>query len=382
MKSKIISILIIVSLLSCFFFIPKTHADTLEEQKQQNQEKKEQAEEQLQYVEEELSEAIVKIQQLDDKIRQAEKEIEQMGVKLQTLEANVNETTKELEKVQKSYEENKVLMEDRLVVMYECGDISYLDLLLRSSSLIEFLSNYYVIEEIIKSDSELLESIEKEKEEIETKKNQLEKEKADLKILKVRQEQTKIIMQNNKTVQQNEIDKLTDSEKELQQKIQEYKDEDARIESLIQAASNNYEYSGEFTGGVMAWPVAKSGTYITSNYGTREHPVQGITKFHTGIDIGNAGFGAPVIAAADGVVSMASYYGGYGNCVMINNGNGVSTLYGHGQKILTTVGATVKKGDLIMEVGSTGVSTGPHLHFEVRVNGSHVNPLPYLQAAN
>lgn len=382
MKSKFISVITVLVLLSCFFFIPKTNAETLQEQKEQNEQKQEQAQKELEYIEEELSAALVKIQELDDKIRKAEKEIVEMNEELTSLEMKVSETSADLEKVQKSYEENKNLMEERLVVMYECGDISYLDLLLRSSNLVEFLSNYYIIEEIIKSDSELLETIEKEKNEIETKKAQLEKEKADLKILKVRQEQARIIMQNNKTVQQNEIDKLTDSEKELQQKIQEYKDEEARIEALIQLASNNYEYSGEFTGGVMAWPVAKSGTYITSNYGIREHPVQGITKFHTGIDIGNAGFGAPIIAAADGVVSMASYYGGYGNCVMINHGNGISTLYGHGQKILTTVGTTVKKGDLIMEVGSTGVSTGPHLHFEVRINGSCVNPLPYLQAEN
>ena len=382
MKNKVISILVMVTILSCFFFIPKANADTLQEQKEQNQAKQEQAEKELQYVKEELSEALVKIQELDDKVREAEKQIAEMNVKLEELGIKVEETTKDLEKVQKSYDENKQLMEDRLVVMYECGDVSYLDLLLRSSNLVEFLSNYYMIEEIIRSDSELLESIEKEKNEIEEKKIQLEKEKAELKLLKVKQEQTKIIMQNNKTVQQNEIDKLTDSEKQLQQKIQEYKDEETRIENLIQLAAGNYTYNGEYTGGVMAWPVAKSGTYITSNYGTREHPVQGITKFHTGIDIGNAGFGAPIIAAADGVVSMASYYGGYGNCVMINHGNGISTLYGHGQKILTTVGATVKKGDLIMEVGSTGVSTGPHLHFEVRINGSHVNPLPYVQAAN
>lgn len=382
MKSKVISVFIIINLLSCFFFMPKINAETLQEQKEQNQAKQQEAEQKLEYVKEELSEAVVKIQELDDKIRQAEKEIEEMTEKLQTLETKVEQTSKDLEKVQKSYEQNKELMEDRLVVMYECGDISYLDLLLHSSNLIEFLSNYYIIEEIIRSDSELLESIEQEKNEIETKKKQLEEEKAELKLLKVKQEQTKIIMQNNKTVQQNQIDSLTDSEKELQQKLQEYKDEEERIENLIKIASQDYTYSGEYTGGVMAWPVAKSGTYITSNYGIREHPVQGITKFHTGIDIGNAGFGAPIIAAADGVVSMASYYGGYGNCVMINHGNGVSTLYGHGQKILTTVGATVKKGDLIMEVGSTGVSTGPHLHFEVRINGSHVNPLPYLQAAN
>ena len=326
-----------------------------------------------------MSEAVVKIQELDDKIRTAENEIAGMDEKLIDLQTKVEETTQNLQIVQKNYDENKKIMENRLVVMYECGDVTYLDLLLRSSNLVEFLSNYYIIEEIVRSDNELLASIEKEKDEIETTKKQLEQQKAELKLLKVKQEQTRIIMQNNKTIQQNEIDKLSDNEKELQQKIQEYKDEEARIENLIKLASGQYTYNGEYSGGVMAWPIAKEGTYITSNYGTREHPIQGIIKTHTGIDIGNAGFGAPVIAAADGIVSMASYYGGYGNCVMINHGNGISTLYGHGQKILTTVGAEVKKGDLIMEVGSTGLSTGPHLHFEVRINGVHTNPLQYLQ---
>ena len=379
MKKKIIPILTVIILLSCFFFIPKIKASTLEEQKQENQGKREQAEKDLEYVQEELSEAVVKIQELDDKIRTAENEIAGMDEKLIDLQTKVEETTQNLQIVQKNYDENKKIMENRLVVMYECGDVTYLDLLLRSSSLVEFLSNYYIIEEIVRSDNELLASIEKEKDEIETTKKQLEQQKAELKLLKVKQEQTRIIMQNNKTIQQNEIDKLSDNEKELQQKIQEYKDEEARIENLIKLASGQYTYNGEYSGGIMAWPIAKEGTYITSNYGTREHPIQGIIKTHTGIDIGNAGFGAPVIAAADGIVSMASYYGGYGNCVMINHGNGISTLYGHGQKILTTVGAEVKKGDLIMEVGSTGLSTGPHLHFEVRINGVHTNPLQYLQ---
>ena len=379
MKKKIIPILTVIILLSCFFFIPKIKASTLEEQKQENQGKREQAEKDLEYVQEELSEAVVKIQELDDKIRTAENEIAGMDEKLIDLQTKVEETTQNLQIVQKNYDENKKIMENRLVVMYECGDVTYLDLLLRSSNLVEFLSNYYIIEEIVRSDNELLASIEKEKDEIETTKKQLEQQKAELKLLKVKQEQTRIIMQNNKTIQQNEIDKLSDNEKELQQKIQEYKDEEARIENLIKLASGQYTYNGEYSGGVMAWPIAKEGPYITSNYGTREHPIQGIIKTHTGIDIGNAGFGAPVIAAADGIVSMASYYGGYGNCVMINHGNGISTLYGHGQKILTTVGAEVKKGDLIMEVGSTGLSTGPHLHFEVRINGVHTNPLQYLQ---
>lgn len=379
MKSKVISIICIITLVSCFFFMPNARAETLEEQKQNNQTKQEEAKKELEYVQEELSESLVKIQELDDKIRQAENEILGMDTKLTELGTKVTDTEQKLSVVQKSYEENKALMEKRLVVMYECGDVSYLDLLLRSSSLVEFLSNYYVIQEIMQSDSELLENIEKEKQEIEIKKKQLEEEKAQLKLLKTKKEQTRIIMQNNKTIQQNQIDKLSEDEKGLQDKIQEYKNEEARIENLIKLASQNYTYNVEYTGGVMAWPVAKSGTYITSPFGTRKHPVRGVIRLHSGIDIGNAGFGAPIIAAADGVVSLAGYNGGYGNCVMINHGNGVSTLYGHGQKILTQVGTQVKKGDLIMEVGSTGVSTGPHLHFEVRINGSAVNPLPYVQ---
>ena len=382
MKRKIVCLIFIITTLSCFFFSPIKRAETLEEQKTQAQEKREKAEEKLQYVSEELSQSLVRIQEMDDRIREAEQEISSMQTQLTDLQEKVDETEKSLKIVQENYDKNKQLMENRLVAMYENGEVSYLDLLLHSSSLVEFLSNYYMAQEIMESDNNILKIIEQEKKEIEFKKEQLNIEKTQLKLLKVRQEQTRIIMENNKVVYENEKAELSQEELSLQQKIQEYKDEEARIESLIQAAANSYEYSGEFTGGIMLWPVGKSGTYITSGYGTREHPIQGITKFHTGIDIGNAGFGAPVIAAADGIVTLASYYGGYGNCVMINHGNGVSTLYGHGQKILTKVGTVVKKGDLIMEVGSTGQSTGPHLHFEVRINGQHTSPIPYLQGSN
>ena len=382
MKQKVICLLSIFAIVSCFFFMPYVKAETLQEQKEQNEKKQEEAEKKLEYVQEELSTSLMKIQELDEKIKSAEQEITQMDDKLVKLENEVNKTAKELSAVEKEYETNHNLMEKRMVVMYECGDISYLDLLLHSSSIVEFLSNYYFIEQIMESDNNTLEEIEMQKNEIEATKEKLEKSKTELKLLRVKQEQTRIIMQNNKTLQQEIADKLTEEEKDLQTKIEEYKKEKENIEKLIQLASTYYVYNSDYTGGVMAWPVAKRGTYITSGFGIRVHPIQGIIKGHTGIDIGNAGFGAPAIAAADGVVSMASYYGGYGNCVMINHGNGISTLYGHGQKILTEVGKEVKKGDLIMEVGSTGVSTGPHLHFEVRVNGQAVNPLPYLGQAS
>ena len=381
MKKRFVTIITIFVLLFCFYSFSVSNADTLGDQQQQIKEQKEQAEQKLEYVKEELSSRLVKIQELEDNIQKSQNEIDGMEEELSTLQTKVEETTQKLKVVQNNYEENEKLLEERLVVLYETGDVAFIDILLRSASLIDFLSNYYTIEQIVQNDTELLETIEKERAEVESTKTQLEEQKANLKILKAKKEQAKIVLQNSKTIQENELNQLTEEEKQLQENIQNYKAEEQRIENLIKLASNDYVYNGEYKGGVMAWPVAKSGTYITSDYGIREHPIQGIIKQHTGIDIGNAGFGAPVIAAADGVVSMASYYGGYGNCVMINHGNGVSTLYGHGQKILTTVGTEVKKGDLIMEVGSTGNSTGPHLHFEVRINGTPVDPKPYVQGS-
>lgn len=177
------------------------------------------------------------------------------------------------------------------------------------------------------------------------------------------------------------MDKLTEEEKGIQEEINKYKIEEANIENQIKQATNDGEYQLQYTGGVMLWPVAKEGTVITSPFGTRNHPIQGVVKLHSGIDIGGAGYGAKVVAAEDGVVSFAGTLGGYGNCVIVNHGGGISTLYGHGQTLLTTVGTNVKKGDIIMEVGSTGNSTGPHLHFEVRVNNIAVNPATYLQGS-
>ena len=379
MKNKILAISMIIVIVTVFYSNFITKAETLSEKQQQVQERREEAEQKLTYVQEDLSAAIVKIQELDDQIRQSESEIESLNGEVENLETQIEELTTKIEQVEKNYNDNEALLEERLVTMYEVGETKYLDILFNSAGIMDFLSNYYIIQQMIESDTILLDEIEQEKEEIEKSKNSLEEQKTSIKLKKAKKEQLAVITQNNKTLKEQAVANLSEEEIQLQQKIEEYKSEESKIEALIKLATNEYEYTGDYTGGVMAWPIAKSGTYITSAYGVREHPIQGVIKQHTGIDIGNAGFGAPVIAAADGIVTMAGYYGGYGNCVIINHGNGISTLYGHGQKILTEVGKEVKKGDLILEVGSTGNSTGPHLHFEVRINGSCVDPMPYLQ---
>ena len=378
---KTIAVLAIFLIISCLFSYMKVNAETLEEEQSKIQAQKNEAEQKLTYVQEDLSTSVVKIQELDDSIKNAEKEISSLDEQLKQMQTKIDENNKKIEEEQKKYEHNKKLSEERLVTMYETGEVSFLEVLLNSTGIVDFLNNYYSLRQLVEMDMELLTNIEHEKNEIEKTKKELEEQKSNLKVLRAKQQQTYVTMENNKVIQQNYMENLSVEEQKLQEQIQKYKEEEARIENLILLASNQ-EYSGNYTGGVMRWPIAKSGTYITSPYGEREHPIQGVIKKHTGIDIGNAGFGAPVIAAADGIVTMAGWYGGYGICVMINHGNGISTLYGHGQKVLTTVGTEVKQGDLIMEVGSTGQSTGPHLHFEVRINGTPTNPLPYLKGEN
>ena len=127
-------------------------------------------------------------------------------------------------------------------------------------------------------------------------------------------------------------------------------------------------------GGVLSWPVVGE---VTSGFGYRVHPIFNVRRMHTGVDI-DADMGAPIKASDAGVVVSAGWQGGYGKCIVITHGGGLATLYGHASELLVAAGDTVKRGEVIGKVGSTGYSTGPHLHFEVRVNGSPVDPLGYL----
>ena len=392
MKKKITSIILIFILLQsfCIFVFADdslsnetvntvTNEVSLEEQQQEVEDKINEVNTELEYVQEELSATMLKVQELEDRIMSYESEIKELGTQMETLQASINDATTKLEIASQSYEEKSDLLAKRLVAIYESGDVQYLDVLLRSENITDFLSRYYIIEEVVKYDSELIKQVEEEKNNIETTKQKLENEQSEIRIIKAKSEQTSIVLSNMKTLQQAYVDKLTEDEKTLQEQITAYKQEQAEIEAQILAATINIDAEIQYTGGEMLWPVATSGTVITSNYGVREHPIQGIVKQHTGLDIGGAPLGTPVVAALDGIVSYAGWLGGYGNCVMINHGDGIITLYGHGNEILTQVGTEVKQGDTIMTVGSTGNSTGPHLHFEVRINGNYTNPLNFVK---
>ena len=248
--------------------------------------------------------------------------------------------------------------------------------MLGSRSISEFISNYYLLSEITKIDVQVLEDIEKEKNEISANKQSLEEQKERLKTVRNNRERTAIVLENTKVLRNQYVNSLTEEEKALQAKIEEYETQIAQVEAeiLLLTAAN---LDSDYTGGIMAWPVPGY-TRITSEFGMRLHPILKVYKLHTGIDIG-APMGANFIAASDGVVVKAGENSAYGKMVVIDHGGGITTLYAHGSEILVNVGDEVRRGQAILKVGSSGYSTGPHAHFEVRVNGEYVQPINFLK---
>lgn len=359
---------------------------TLSLQEQQNQVKEnlEQARERLEYVEEELSTSMLQIQTLEERIAEYQTKLDEVNKKYQDLQTKVEESQKELDIVQDEYNRKNNLLKNRLVMFYKRGTISYLDVLLNSKDILEFVSRYYIINKMTEYDSKAIEEVEQKKLILQKKANELKEEKANMRIIKAEAEEQTVVLQNTKTILQNHKDSLSETEQNLQAQIDAYKRQQEELENLILYAIYGSSYEIQYSGGIMMWPTYTT-SYITSAYGSRLHPIQGIIKNHVGIDIGGA-MGDPVYASASGVIIYSQMNdGGYGNMVMIDHGineegTKIVTLYGHGSQLLKNVGDTVNKGDVIMLVGSTGNSTGPHIHFEVRENGTAVDPKKYLSS--
>ena len=352
-----------------------TNSTDLQTQQQQLQEQIDQANQELSETQSQLSDNLKEIEELDQKIEDSENELNKLNEQVQALKDEISSVETELAEVTEKYEAQKEIFEKRVVALYETGEVSYLDILLNSSSVYEFVSSYYVISEIAEADNDLLTSIGDKKDEIELKKRTLDKEKENLAALVETQQRTSKILQNTKIIRENYVSKLSEEEKSKQAQIDEmtaqYKAINTQILELL-----NQGIDTEYIGGELAWPVPGY-TRITSKYGMRVHPITGQYKLHTGVDI-SAPMGANFIAANDGIVVKAEYNTAYGRMVVIDHGGGISTLYAHGSEILVQVGQTVKRGDSILKVGSSGYSTGPHAHFEVRINGTVTDPMPYI----
>lgn len=373
----LVSVVLILLILVNYSFVYAESLNDLQEQQDAAQANQDMAMTQLQAVQDELSTNLNQIQELNNSIAQYENEVTDYNNQIVNLQNNISQLETEIAEAQANYDKQKKLLDDRLITVYESGTTEYLDVVLSSKSITEFLSSYYLISILTDSNMNFLDDIERQKKLIEEDQKELEEQKNQINTAKEEKEKASIILQNTKIQKDSYTAQLTDQEKKIQLEIDAYQTEINQLEAEIQSiTSNNLIVNPNYVGGEMLWPLPGY-TRLSSTFKMRVHPITGVYKLHSGIDI-PAPKGTNVLAANDGVVVKAGRNTAYGNMVMIDHGGGVSTLYGHGSEITVTLGQTVKKGDVILKVGSTGYSTGNHLHFEVRVNGSAVNPLPYV----
>lgn len=378
MRKYIVSVLIIILISQCICVYAENITD-LQEQSNEISQALNETNNKLQVVQDEISANMQQLQELDNQVAQSQEELNQLSIQVNELMVQISENEENLEKTQKEYEVLQGLLDARLMQMYETPKLGFLQVLFESKNITDFLSTYYAMKELAEYDSELLGTVKKQKQEIETTKLILTEKKKQVTENKQIQQKKTQVLENTKTMRQYYISKLTKEEQILQSKIDEYNLQVSAIEAEIKLLALN-TISEEYVGGTMIWPVPGY-TAITSEYGMRVHPITGAFKLHTGVDVG-APIGASFVAAANGVVTKATFNQAYGNMVVIDHGGGVQTLYAHGSEIITKVGQTVSAGDEVLKVGSTGYSTGPHAHFEIRINGQTVNPLEFLLKIN
>lgn len=387
-----------------------------------NQKKIDEAEEKQKQVESDKTEAMKQVESINSKIDDYETQISDLDSKITDANTKIKEEEKKLAQAEQDYKEQEELIKKRMVAVYTSGDTSYLDVLLSSKNLTDFISSYYLVSEVTKMDAELLDKIQKQKEEIETAKKEIENNKDTLTASKTEKENVNNQLKTAKTEKDKYVAQLSDQEKELEQEIQQLKQDNAKIANEIKQAeiaykkqleelkkqqeaansqknnnSNNSSNSnsgknnnsGSFTtptgSGYFMKPVS-GGSISTNGYYSSG-------KFHGAIDYAISS-GSPVYAAAAGVVMITdNLTSSYGTYVVIRHANGMQSYYGHGTRgsICVSPGQSVKKGQQIMLSGSTGNSSGPHLHFELRTapysykysakaygQDSRVNPLNYM----
>lgn len=321
-------------------------------------------------------------QQLTELNRQlgtVQQAIDDLDNQMKETEDNIAFTAMEIENKQRDYDGRLAILNLRLKEMYEYGDVNFLEVLMNSSSFTDFLSRFEYLRYIAANDQKLLDEVVQRKETLEADKVRLDELIVSLEAQKKEQEAKSVELADASAKQATLVKQIKAEEKVLYDELDELEAESKQIAAVIkqiqaeQAAKNGTSKAP----GSYLWPCPAS-HIVTSNYGYRVNPVSKVYKLHAGMDIG-AAYGSAVIAAASGTVIKSEYYGGYGNCIIIDHGGGVATLYGHMSSLIAKNGQKVTAGQTIGKVGSTGNSTGNHLHFEVRINGSTVNPAGYVK---
>ena len=364
---------------------------------------KKKTEQELKNLEGLKSDTTAYVKKLDSSLESIGNELSKLNDDIDAKEKQIDTTKQELSEAKETEKSQYESMKLRIKYMYEKGDSTYVDLLMEAGSLSELLSKAEYITKISSYDRQKLDEYAATKEKIAEKEKALEEEHAELlnlqneteakqasveKLLAAKQTElqnyeTKIASAEGQIseyaksieVQENQIKSIEAEIKRKEEEARKKAEEEKKKAAAANKAAQTYKTVslGDIS---FTWPCPASGR-ITSGFGGRKSPTKGASSNHQGIDI-SAPTGTSIVAAAAGEVVIATYSSSAGNYVMISHGGGVYTVYMHASSLLVSQGQSVKKGQTIAKVGSTGYSTGSHLHFGVRVNGSYVNPTKYV----
>ena len=310
---------------------------------------------------------------LSGEIQKAEQELNELNNQINETENRIVDTQQALEEAILSIEEKQDLLAKRLDAMYRNGNVAYAEVLFNSKDFSELLSNMDMVKLIVESDVDLLQFMEEQRMVIEDKKAELEVNRRYLAELKHTVENQREYLVVTRGEQQRLQAELETDKQALEAQLNQLEKEAKNLEQVLVNLQSDRDYEG----GELRWPVPGH-SRISSPYGNRIHPILGTRRFHSGIDI-PAPTGTNIIAAGSGTIAFAGNRGGYGRTVFVDHGGGIITLYAHCNTLLVSEGQRVEAGQTIAKVGSTGMSTGPHLHFEVRKSGKYVDPMPWLQ---
>lgn len=365
MVKKLVKNMIIALLIMAFIFsiniaavsaVTQSDIDGVKNEIQQNKDK-------LDEVEEELNGTLKQIERLKTEISSYENDIEGLDRQIEEVQSKIGEAEEALKEAEEKYEEQKANFAERLVAIYENGETTYLDVLLSSKGVVDFITNYYLVEDMAECDNNMLELMEKNRIEIETAKTVLEENKQKIEDLKASKEKTVVALQKSKVSQQNYAEKLEDDEQELKEAIEELEAKQRQMQAELDEASKKYADDIANLGGSGTLQKPLNGGVITCTM------YYSSGKYHGALDYGVSS-GTKIYAAEEGIVLHSGWNNtGYGYLTVIQHANGLRTYYAHGNGTMyVKEGEKVERGQLIMLSGNTGNSSGPHLHFEVRVS--------------
>jgi len=369
---------LVIFLLLLLFPAP-SQGSTLQELQQKQQEIKTQIQQQnalLKAKESEGQELLEQLEKLEEEIKAKEEEVKRLENELRTAQARVDQATEELNKAEAALRQRMDILRNRLKEIYERGPVNYLEVLLNSTSFSDFLVRLELLGKIAQNDVRLVEEVKQERARVAERKAALEAERDALAGLKRRAEGERALLASRQAEKRQLLARVEEEKRRVARALDELEALSQQIAQKIREiqAQNRRQLTPRGTSQFL-WPVPGY-TSISSGFGWRVHPLLKTSRFHPAIDI-PAPEGTEVVAIEDGVVISTGYLGAYGNHIVIDHGGGLSSMYAHLSVILVREGQEVKRGQVIGRVGNTGWSTGPHLHFEIRLQGEPTDPSRY-----